>query len=103
MVRAYQSCVKIKAACKWDEIKESRIIYARFQSMHDCTARSACLPPLSTHPCAADEAIDRFLSHLVPPSMNVYFSSQAHAPGSTPLKEEWYGAQYGVQPLSQVS
>ena len=59
-----------------------------------------CPPPPTR---TADEAIDRFLSHLVPPSMNVYFSSQAHAPGSTPLKEEWYGAQYGVQPLSQVS
>ena len=81
---------------------KNRALYMR--DSRACTTVPPALPafPLCP-PCAADEAIDRFLSHLVPPSMNVYFSSQAHAPGSTPLKEEWYGAQYGVQPLSQVS
>ena len=49
-----------------------------------------------------DEAIDRFLSHLIPGSMNVYFSTRDHPADSTPLIERWYGAKYGVQALSQV-
>ena len=42
-------------------------------------------------------AVDRFLSHLKPSSMNVYLSSRNHPAGSTPLTEEWYKAEYGVQ------
>ena len=48
------------------------------------------------------EAIDRFLSHLVPSCLNVFFSSHAHAPEATPYRETWYGAQYGKQPLDPV-
>ena len=52
---------------------------------------------------SSGEAIDRFLSHLVPSSMNIYFSSQTHALASTPCREVWYGAQYGKQPMDPVS
>ncbi len=48
----------------------------------------------------SDEAVDRFLSHLVPSSMNVYFSSSKHPLQSVPEKERWYGARYGGQPLA---
>ncbi|GAX81935.1 hypothetical protein CEUSTIGMA_g9363.t1 [Chlamydomonas eustigma] len=47
-------------------------------------------------------ALDSFLSHLIPTNMNVYFSSTSHAPATTPLREQWYGARFGVQPLDQV-
>lgn len=52
---------------------------------------------------APGEAIDRFLSNLVPEAMNVYFSSQHHPAHCTPLKEQWYGAKYSVEPLCQAS
>ncbi len=47
------------------------------------------------------DAIERFLSRLVPSALNVYHSSRAHAADCHALqRERWYGAQYAAEPLS---
>lgn len=49
----------------------------------------------------AAEALDRFLSHLVPSRLTVTITAQGAA-GPKAAKEQWYGARHCVEPLPQV-